>query len=72
MFTKNKQRAMDTERKLVKALHVKPGDDWSEIVGDLLADLRHLADREGFDFDAAVEHSATHYETEKVEDNYPE
>ena len=39
-------------------------------VGDLLADLRHLAVYHDFDFEAAVEHSSTHYKTEAREDNY--
>lgn len=33
-------------------------------VTDLLADLRHLCERDGIDFDACVRMSADHYEAE--------
>ena len=67
MTTRNEQRAIETERVIRQA---KYSGDWFTAVGDLLADLRHVADHQGFDFDAAVDHSNTHDEIEAREDDY--
>lgn len=41
-------------------------DAW---IGDLLTDLRHLCDREGFDFDRLSELGAMHHKAELQEDS---
>ena len=69
MTTKNEQRAIETEC-LINQARYKDRVDWFTAVGDLLADLRHVADHQGFDFDVAVEHSGTHYQNEIKEDDY--
>ena len=73
MTTRNEQRVIRTKRMMIRAEYMdelEVGLDWFSAIGDVLADLRHVADHQGFDFDAAVEHSIMHYETEVREDNY--
>ena len=43
-------------------------DEGQDAVTDLLTDLRHLCDVEGFDFDAAVRSSEMHHEAEVTDD----
>ncbi len=40
------------------------GTDQEDALGDLLADLMHLADRSLYDFDAALERARLHYDAE--------
>jgi hypothetical protein len=40
------------------------GTDQEDALGDLLADLMHWADRNGYDFDAALERARGYYEEE--------
>jgi hypothetical protein len=40
------------------------GVDYEDALGDLLCDLIHLADREPFDFDAALERARSHHAAE--------
>lgn len=40
------------------------GEDWETLVGDLMADLMHLCDALGVDFDEMVEKGRSHYEPE--------
>ena len=73
MTTRNEQRVIQTKRLMIRAEYVdelEVSPDWFTAVGDLLADLRHVAANQGFDFDNAVEHSIMHYEMEVREDNY--
>lgn len=46
---------------------VEDGHAYWMAVGDLLADLMHYCNRQGMDFDAAVEHARMHYEAEVEE-----
>lgn len=41
-------------------------EDWDTIIGDLFADLMHLCDALGQDFDALVARGRWHYEPELV------
>jgi hypothetical protein len=40
------------------------GTEHEDALGDLLADLMHWADRNQYDFDAALERARGHYEAE--------
>lgn len=40
------------------------GEDWETLIGDLLADLMHLSDALGEDFDALVDKAYSHYRPE--------
>jgi len=40
------------------------GTDEEDALGDLLADLMHWADRNGYDFDAALDPGRWHYDAE--------
>ena len=40
------------------------GTEWQDAVSDLLADLMHLCDREGFDFSKKLDRARMHYEAE--------
>jgi hypothetical protein len=42
------------------------GTDQEAALGDLLADLMHWTDRNGQDFDAALDRARGHYEAETV------
>jgi hypothetical protein len=42
------------------------GTDEEDALGDLLADLMHWSDRNGYDFDATLERARGHYEAETV------
>lgn len=45
------------------------GEDDETILTDLLADLRHWADREGIDWKAVVTTAEMHYDAETSDDN---
>jgi hypothetical protein len=47
------------------------GTDREDALGDLLADLMHWADRNGYDFDAALERGRYHYEAETAGEPSP-
>lgn len=54
--------ALDT---FASATRHRPDDrDWQEILEDFLANAMHFADREGIDFDAALDMARCHYEEE--------
>jgi hypothetical protein len=42
------------------------GTDWEDALGDLLTDLMHWADRNNYDFEAALFRAQGHYEAETV------
>jgi hypothetical protein len=44
------------------------GTDWEDALGDLLCDLMHFCDREGFDFDKKLDGARMHYQAETTED----
>jgi hypothetical protein len=48
----------------VRAFQVATGTDDEDVLGDLLADLMHWADRHDYDFDAAFDRGRLHYEAE--------
>jgi hypothetical protein len=48
----------------LSAFMKETGADQEDALGDLLADLMHWADRNNYDFNAALDHARWHYETE--------
>jgi hypothetical protein len=48
----------------LQAFRAQTGVDYEDALGDLLGDLMHLADREPFDFEAALERARGHYAAE--------
>lgn len=48
----------------LKAFMDQTGVDYEDALGDLLCDLMHLADREPFDFQAALDRACGHYAAE--------
>ncbi len=46
------------------AFQTVTGTDDEDALGDLLANLMHFSDREGYDFDAALERARGHYGSE--------
>lgn len=48
----------------LKAFREATGTDEEDSLGDLLTDLMHWSDREGFDFDIALERARGHYKAE--------
>lgn len=60
---KNDERASWASR-AVAAFQEATGADNDDALCDLLADLRHWADRQDYDFEAALERSQSHYEAE--------
>lgn len=63
----NDDRA-DWARTALRAFMRATGTDLEDALGDLLCDLRHWADRNGFDFDATCERSGRMYVEETRED----
>jgi hypothetical protein len=53
--------------KAIKAFQAETGTDDEDALSDLLADLMHWADRNNYDFEAAVERARGHYEAETGE-----
>jgi len=47
------------------------GTDQEDALGDFLADLMHWADRNNYDFDAALDRARFHYEAETVGERFP-
>lgn len=43
-----------------------PGEDIEIAMGDLMADMRHLCDESGYDWDAAVSSADMHYTAERT------
>ncbi len=43
------------------------GTDWDDAVCDLLCDMMHFCDREGFDFGHELERACMHYEAETTD-----
>ena len=54
-------------KRLVKNYRAAVGSDDDYILCDLLADLRHWADMEGYDYDAEDTRAMDHYEAENSE-----
>lgn len=52
----------------VKAFQNATGTDDEDALSDLLADLRHWADRQNYDFEAALLRAQDHYEAETAAD----
>jgi hypothetical protein len=50
--------------KAIAALQLATGTDDADALGDLLADLMHWADRNDYDFEAALSRAQGHYEAE--------
>ena len=57
-------------RAALEAFVAKTGVDLEDALGDLLADLMHLSDREPFDFAAALERARDHYTAETGSASY--
>lgn len=68
-----KQHKVNRERAKRAELVLKAGNYWdcgeSYAVADLLDDLRHLCDREGWDFETLLESAAEHYTAETQPDD---
>jgi len=47
------------------------GTDEEDALGDLLADLKHWADRNNYDFDAALDRARLHYKAETFGERLP-
>jgi hypothetical protein len=60
---RNGERALWAKAAL-QALMTETGVDYEDALGDLLGDLMHLADREPFDFEAALDRARGHYAAE--------
>jgi hypothetical protein len=52
----------------IAAFQEVTGTDDEDVLGDLLADLMHWADRDQYDFDAALTRGRAHYEEETTGD----
>ena len=63
----NAKRSKRAANALAAANYREQGLDWRSAVADLLTDLQHLADEQGFDFDSALELSAANYSAEAEE-----
>ena len=50
----------------LSAFMQETGTDEEDALGDLLADLMHWADRNGYEFDAALDRARGHYEAEII------
>ena len=59
----NDDRSTWAGRALAVFMHIT-GTEEEDALGDLLADLMHWADRNQFDFDAALERARGHYDAE--------
>lgn len=68
MNYRNENRATRAAKAIAAAGYTDQDLECQSAVADLLTDLRHLADAQEFDFDAAVETSAVHHATEVRED----
>jgi hypothetical protein len=68
-----KQPKVNRERAKRAELTLKAGKYWdcgeSYAVADLLDDLRHLCDREGWSFERELERAAMHYDAERKPDD---
>jgi hypothetical protein len=60
---RNAERAQWAKAAL-RAFMLETGVDYEDALGDLLGDLMHLADREPFDFEAALDRARGHYAAE--------
>ncbi len=62
----NRERAEKARLTLQYFLSIVPNDDDVEILArDLLADMLHLLDQEGIDFESVMESAADHFQSEK-------
>ena len=64
----NNDRADWAEEAVVEFSRITQAEHGAQAFCDLLADMRHLADRWGIDFDKAVERTRNLYEEEIEED----
>jgi len=51
----------------IRHFQCQTGTDWEDAVCDLLGDLMHFCDREGFDFRHELNRARTHYEAETTD-----
>ena len=51
-------------RTALQEFMAQTGVDYEDALGDLLADLMHLSDREPFDFEAGLDRARGHYAAE--------
>jgi len=51
----------------IRHFQCQTGTDWTDAVCDLLCDLMHFCDREGFDFREELDRAQMHYEAETVD-----
>jgi hypothetical protein len=62
----NEDRAIAARQTLDYFLSIVPNDDDVETLArDLLADMLHLLDQEGIDFERVMESATDHFQTEK-------
>jgi hypothetical protein len=66
----NRERAQRVENALAAANYWDHGEDYA--VTDILGDIRHLCDREGWDFDDLIERSISNYRAEVEPDDLEE
>ena len=66
-MTTNLDRANWADKAL-RTFRKQTGCDHEDSLCDLIADLRHWADAQNFDFDAALYRAAHHYEAELAEE----
>jgi hypothetical protein len=48
----------------IRHFQCQTGSDWDDATSDLLCDLMHFCDREGFDFEHEISRARMHYEAE--------
>jgi len=70
MTITNRERAQWADKALTTFRHVT-GCDHEDSLGDLLGDLMHWADRNNFDFEAALIRAQGHYQAECAEEAGP-
>lgn len=52
-----------------KVYQLEDGEESASVIGDILADLRHLCAEEGIDFEAPLLMSEVHFNEENDEEN---
>lgn len=67
-FVRSTDRAVMRAERAMAAGSTGAPENTKEQMESLLADLRHLASKEGIDFDSVVVNSGDHFDTEQAED----
>jgi hypothetical protein len=52
----------------IRQFQCATGTDWQDTLSDLLGDLMHFADRQGFNFNAELDRARMHYEAETMDE----